>query len=281
VGTSVHVLAVLGAATWLALPVSGQRNSVTIYVDDGRPVAEAIKSLFDRHAVVITYEDPRFEWSGDIKDVTAEIRNPAAPSVTRRTFVPRGGILQASYDVSVATGQITDVGDALRRILEANDVGPAGGRFRVLESNGVFHVVPTAVRDARGSWVTQVSILDTPITLHRQGESGFALLYAIIEEVNRGGGFNLGFGLVPNNALARYQGDVEAANEPARDVLVRVLHAISGRLTWRLFCSPTDQSCFLNLGAVAEAPAEAAPILQLPPPRPGDPTPAFRLPPRN
>jgi len=53
----------------------------------------------------------------------------------------------------------------------------------VLESAGVFHVIPTHVKDARGAWVTQTSLLDTPITLHLQDQNGHALLEAIANEV--------------------------------------------------------------------------------------------------
>jgi hypothetical protein len=277
VGTSNYVRVVLGVAAWLASSVGAQSNSVSIYVDDGRPVDAAIQSLVDRYPIVITYEDPRYEYSRDIKDVTDAIRNPLAPPATRRTLVPRGGILQASYDVSVATGQPTDTGEALRRILESNDVGPAGGRFRVLESGGAFHVVPTAIKNAGGSWVAQASVLDTPITLNLQGQSGYALLEAITKEVSRVGGTNIGFGGQAINALVRHRGDVEANTEPAREVLMRMLHAISDRFIWRLFYDPSGKYYVLNLGVVAERPSESTPIFQLPPPRPGDPTPAFRL----
>lgn len=70
-------------------------------MDDPRPVAEAIRSLTARHPVVITYEDPRYEYSGDTLDVTEQVRNPlnrnAAGSAVR-VLVPKGGLLQVSYD---------------------------------------------------------------------------------------------------------------------------------------------------------------------------------------
>lgn len=213
-------------AACLASPIGAQTSSASIYVDDPRPVAEAIRSLLDRHPVVITYEDPRFEYSGDIKDVTDAIRRSPAPPGTRRTLVPRGGILQMSYDVAAATGEPADMRETLRRILEANDVGPAGGRFKVLESGAVFHVVPTAIRDATGAWAAQPSVLDVPITLSVQEVNGFQLLDAIAGQIKAASGAAISAGGENlTNTLARYRGRLEATDEPARDVLVRALHA--------------------------------------------------------
>jgi hypothetical protein len=162
--------------------------------------------------------------------VTDAVRNPLAPPSTQRVLVPRGGSLQASYELSVATGQPTDMGDALRRIVAASDAGPAGGRFRVLEAGGVFHVVPTAVRNAEGAWVPQPSVLDTRISISVHGVNGFQLLDAIATEIEDASGLRIGVaGEKFNNALARYRGDMEAVDELARDVLLRALHAISER----------------------------------------------------
>jgi hypothetical protein len=266
------------AVSWTLL-AGAQTNVASIYVDDPRPVAAAIQSLLERFPVVITYEAPRFEYSRDIKDVTHAVRNPLAPPSTQRVLVPRGGILQASYELSVATGQPTDMGEALRRILEANNAGPAGGRFRVLEAGGVFHVVPTAIRNAEGAWVPQASVLDTRITISVHDVNGFQLLDAIATEIEDASGVRIGVaGENFNNTLARYRGDMEAADEVAREVLLRALHAISERFTWRLFYGAGVKYYVLNLDVAAERPNEQPQFMLPPPPRPGDPTPAFVIP---
>ncbi len=71
---------------------------------------------------------------------------------------------------------------------------------------------------------------------------------------------------------------MEAADELARDVLLRALHAISERFTWRLFYGPDLKYYVLNLDVAAERPNEQQPFVLPPPPRPGDPTPAFVIP---
>ncbi len=271
--------ALFAAAISLTSLAGAQTNVASIDVDDPRPVAAAIQSLLERFPVVITYEDPRFEHSRDIKDVTDAVRNPLALASTQRVLVPRGGILRASYELSVATGQPTDMGDVLRRILAANDTGPAGGRFRVLEAGGVFHVVPTAVRNAEGAWVTQASVLDTRISISVHGVNGFQLLDAIATEIEDASALRIGVaGEKFNNTLARYRGDMEAADELARDVLLRALHAISERFTWRLFYGPGVKYYILNLD-VAAAAAGDSPQFVLPlPPRPGRPDSRLRDP---
>jgi hypothetical protein len=274
--TSQCIRAALAAACWLAGAAVAQTNSVSIYVDDARPVAEAILSLTDNYPVVITYEDARYEYAGDLEDVTDAIRNPLGPPATRRVIVPRRHVLQASYDVPIETGR-PDIAQALRNILAANDVGTAGGRFRVIDAGGVFHVVPAQVRDGRGVWVEQGSVLDTPISVLVDSVDGHALLEAVVAEINEAAGVRVllnsqGF----MNTFARNKSSVQADGEPARDVLLRSLHSISRGFTWRMFYSPSDKYYVLNLalakGTVIEPPG--ATPRQLSAPRLGDPTPA-------
>ena len=68
-------------------------------VTDPRPVALAIAVLSERHGIAITYEDPRYEFEGDLKDVTSEVaRSPIKPG--QRILVPLGGALGLTYSIS-------------------------------------------------------------------------------------------------------------------------------------------------------------------------------------
>ena len=54
--------------------VLAQATRVDYIVDDPRPVAAAIDELTSRYGYLITYEDPPYSYSDDVKDVTAEVR---------------------------------------------------------------------------------------------------------------------------------------------------------------------------------------------------------------
>lgn len=254
--------------------VQGQTELANVYVNDHRPVKAAVSTLIRRYPVVITYEDPRYEYSGDILDVTAElrIRHPGAHT----TLVPRGGSLQASYQVSSDTGRPVDVASMLDGILEVKNLNPVGGRFAVRQSGDVFHIVPTEVRDSTGHWVKQRSILDTPITISSGEVSGYELMVEILKELSNASGIEVGLSAERfTNAFRNYKGSIQAQDEPARDVLLRALHSISERFTWMLSYapSPSDHYYVFAVDLVA-APAREIPVDLSKLPRPGEPTPA-------
>jgi hypothetical protein len=253
-----------------------QTETVSMEVTNGRPVAEAILSLTSRYHFIITYEDPRYEYSADIKDITDQVRNPlnaSARTSTNRVLVPVEGSLQVSYEARVGTdGRPADVRDTLQQILTANAASFLPGRFRVEQVGDVFHVIPTQVRDRRGNWVAQTSVLDTRITLPPQELRGDQMLEAITNAIGEATGTHIGLGLGSINPYYHFEGHLEARNEVARDVLLRTLHAINDRFTWRLLYGPDVKSYALNVRTVAAMTSEPAPI-DLPPIDPEQPSP--------
>ena len=108
--------------------------------------------LVARYGYVITFEDPRRTYEGDLQDVTALVRNDLnkyqfgrVPKVT----VPRGGrlTLQLPSSASATTQEMASVLDQLMRIQSRRS---EGGHFRVIQDEDVFHILPTEVRDRNG-----------------------------------------------------------------------------------------------------------------------------------
>jgi len=244
-------------------------------VEDARPLGAAVLSLLTRYPVVITYEDPRYQYSGDLQDVTERVRRNPNSTGKGRILVPRGGHLHASYEIAQETGTPVNMKDALNGVVAAKNLNAVGGRFAVYQSGDALHVVPVEVRDSNGAWVKQQSVLNTPITLSSGELDGYALMEAILKEVSDASGIKLGLAAENvTNTLGRYRGGIEAADEPARDVLLRALHSISPRLTWILNYDPSDRYYFFNVTVVAEPPPPEVPLDLSTLPRPGDPTPA-------
>ena len=267
---------VAAALLWLATVCQAQTVVVSMEVTDGRPVAETIRTLTKKYPTVVTYEDPRYEYPGDIKDVTEEVRSrlsgPAGAS-TKRILVPGGGTLRFSYEANVdANGRPANVRETLEAVLTANMNSAFPGRFRIEQTGEVFHVIPTQVRNQRGDWVAQASVLDARITLPRREMNGYEMLVAITEAVSDATGIHVGLTSGDANSFFNHSGYLQADNEVARSVLLRTLYAINNRFTWSLLYGPDVKWYALNISAVA--PTERAPFA--PPPIDPDQPPIFR-----
>ena len=271
----VTLVALTAASAGLSTNVCAQTETVSLIVNEPRPLSAAALSLIQRYPIMITYEDPPYEFAGDVR-----VRRTPRHS----DLVPIGGVLEASYQVSQSTGELVSVVDTIQRIVEAKNLNPVGGRFKVYPSGNVLHIVPAEVRDSTGNWVKQQSVLSTPITFATEELDSYQLIEAILKDVTATSGQDIRGpawqGL--ENPFVGYKGKVEARDEPAREVLMRVLHSISPRYTYWVSYDPSRHLYYFTVVLTA-APAPALP--ERPPvatPRPGDPTPVgppFR--PRN
>ena len=255
--------------------VQGQGGDAFLVVNDPRPVAEAVIQLMARHPVVITYEDPPYQYAGDLKDVTDEIRNPQAPARTdgRRTFVPVGGQLEVRYSVSSSSNKPTDLRGTLESIVQYKAALPAGGRFRVEQSGSVFHVIGSQVRDATGQWVEHRSVLDVPITLKSGDRSGYKTVLEILDEVTAKTGVKFAVSAMSVQKMLVGGSAIEAENEPAREVMLRTLQGMSDRLTWLLYYNSARQTYYFNIVAASVEPTIEIHGQPAVPARPGDPLP--------
>ena len=263
--------------TGVSANARGQTTDVNVLsVNDPRPLEAAVLSLIRKYDVSVTYEDPRYEYSGEMRDITDQVNKSSKPPKVR-TIIPIGGLLQASYAVSRQSGQLASPADAIHAIVDAQNANAMGGRFAVQQSGDTFHIVPTEVRDSNGAWINQQSVLDTRITFSSiDGESAESLVESVLKEVSSVSGQKLLVGLFPIGPTAvgggGYHTKVEAKNEPARDVLMSLLHSISPRLTWVLNYDPSDHSYYFNVMTIA-APPEPENTRTLIPPQPGTRTP--------
>lgn len=266
--------------------VVSQTYSVVLSVNDARPMAEAVLSLIRTYPVTITYEDPRYEYAGDLHDVERQASKTRHPPV--RWIAPRGGVLHATYDVSEATGTPVDMADAIQKIVDANNVARFGGHFELRQSGGTFHVVPTEARDSTGRWVRQRSLLDAPITFSSGGEKdGFGLIEAILHEVSIASGETIvgGRPAIASNCSSPGCIDnervVDATNEPAREVLMGLVTSLNPRYSWVLYYDASERCYYFSLVLGVDGPIPKVEHPRPRPPKPGDPTPGQRAPPSN
>lgn len=246
--------------------LSRSDDSITIAIMDARPVAAALQLISAEFPLEMTYEDPRYVYEGDLEDVTLEVRRDLAlyddPSQAPRVIVPRRSqALSAVIAISREPTSEADWMPAIDSVVQAQNELWSGGQFRVEESPGAVHIIPTAARNEAGQFVSQTPILSTRITIPPQELNGLSMISAICEAVSvaAGGTFSydnstilqslLKILRVPTGVLRRHRGVLAADDEPARDVLLRVLREVDEKRAWLVFVTfdPILDNYWLNV----------------------------------
>lgn len=216
----------------------------SIVVDDPRPVAAAIEEIEKVSGTPITYEDP-----------PVLERNHVTPMVQGAIgdgslLVPSGGSLRFTLPADASAKQVTA---AVETMVAAYNASHGAATFSVLH-DGLMHVVPKQSVNASNRLAAVTPLLDTRITLAAKPRRAMDMLAEICRAVSAASGRALGIATVPTNGLnARI--DIGAQDEPAREVLAKLVAASGLRLSWRLLYDPGLQAYYLNLPVIAEAPA--------------------------
>lgn len=223
-----------------------------------RPMADAILELQRRHGWIITYEAPPYEFAGDILDRTSLLSGDRRDG--RRVVGPRFRPLAFRYDSPDARP-----GEVLSAMLASYNQSGNGDEFHLMQAGDVSHVVPKSSRGPDGMLRSRQSRLGTPVTVEsvapdEEGRTAFEMLQLVLEQVPDVAGMpKVGLGTAPINLLMQSRLHDGAMNEPARDVLVRILAATGARLSWRLLCTPgggTYRVCAFNVHHVPPAPSQ-------------------------
>lgn len=213
----------------------------------GRPLADVVTQIETRFGWIVTYEDPPYVHDSEIADVSAAVRRDR--SKPGRTLVPLGGTLVFDLPVN-PTGSPAEPGATLGALLKDYARSGLPGGFALRQTPGMWHIVPTRMKGADAAIQPYQSILDSRISIPAANRDGLEMMSAFVEAVKREDP-RLVVGTIPLNAFASARFDFGAANEPARDALVRVMRAVSDRLSWRLLCAPgVGAICALNIHVV-------------------------------
>lgn len=217
-------------------------------VDYPRPLAAAVRQVEQHFGWVVTYEDTRYLYPGDIVDVTEQFRrDPTRPG---RILQMRNGSIDLTY-----TPASDSVEFQVREVLEALLVHSAErgntGEFGVERVTGGYHVVPIATRGRTGSRQAYSSPLDTPISLEFRNETALEFVFRLASAVTEASGLTVQPGTIPLNRLEQTRVAVGAQSEVARDVLWRTLRAIGEDLSWQMLCDVGERGlCAINLHSV-------------------------------
>lgn len=252
--------AVLGFILFAVLggTAKAQTSGTTLKITDSpRPVLQAIMDLTKKYGYVITYEDPKYVYQDDMKDVTQERRDLSQFPAGRapKTYELIGGGLtlklpnQAEIDESMMYGLLSQL------VQSWFDSNQGGGHFQVQQQDGIFHVSPTDARDSNGNWRSTQSILGSPISLPTQSRDDWQTYKAIGWAVSAVVGIKIvtlvNGGIVLGGAPDAKEYVLGAQDEPASSVLMRAFNIMGKRRTWYLLYEPTLRAYVLNIDDLA------------------------------
>jgi hypothetical protein len=243
-----------------------------LQVNEARPMKAVIDNLQRTTGIPVNYEDPRFEYSGDIQDVTDQVQSPAqkAAHPNVRIIVPKGGPL--ALDLTTASLK-PGVGDVLSLILQAKGQHESKGypgRFSITQTGNTLTVKPSAVLSASGTWKNAAAVMDTHISMPTKTRSGSEALIAFADALTKAQGIKIGIGRVPFVAFENAQTTVGASDEPAGTVLGRIFDQLSQYYrasvanvpySYSLLYDPGLKYYLLHVNALPQALPAAEPIL--------------------
>lgn len=228
---------------------AAQQEPIRIEVIDyPRPVAAAVLQIESQFGLVVTYEDTSYVHPSDIVDATDQVSRDRTTS--RRVFQMRNGNIDFTYTPRPGRSD-SQLGDVLRGMLEQSSLAGNTGEFRVDSVRGGYHVVPVATKGKSGLSEPYASPLEARITLSQLDGTGLEVMERLAEAISISAGRKVTPGTMPLGRFHRARVAVAAQNEPARDVLWRVMQSVGPDLSWQLLCSVGEKSrCAINIHPV-------------------------------
>jgi hypothetical protein len=240
--------------TLLALYGAAYAASQATAVHDPRPVAKAVAKLEMIYGWPITYEDPPYAHPSDLVDVTASVRHDTQDN---KTFIPRGGRLAFTYDLSSTNiPSMADVPAALtaiKRVLHSYANSRGAEMFTVMQADTIFHVVPTQFTNASGQLEKITPLLDMTISVPPKQRTGADLVDEICRTLSAATSQTVIVGTISTKTLGQHTTTVTASSAPARSVLDRLLQELDVPLSWRLLYDPSLRWYVLNVHPVTPA----------------------------
>ncbi|HSG40698.1 MAG TPA: hypothetical protein VLE27_13740 [Thermoanaerobaculia bacterium] len=220
-----------------------------ISVDDHRPLAALAREIEKRYQIVVTYEEGLWADSTEVEDVTriyAEHAGPGKAGPKVPVIVPRRMAFTFEYALDPAKGRPTDPEDLLSSLLRQYEAAGGPGSFRVEGRNGIYHLIPASLKNAKGQQVDASPVFSTPVKLADEERTVDDTLDEIVAQLNASSPVKVGWGFVPLNLFNQTKIRMAADGVPAREVMHQILEQLPRRVTWVLNYDPTTKRYYLS-----------------------------------
>lgn len=225
-----------------------ESSSIPNEITAARPLAELTTALQRETGKPVTYEDPVWEWSGELESIGSSNAAKWNRFPRRRHFVmqpiretPDGG----------STEWLTNM-------VKQYNSQENGSRFKVISSRLGVHVVPDQTPDGSGQLGTSKNLLDTLITVPTEARTATEHFRVLCEAVSAASGIEVRLGVGgPRPWLDDFFG-AESRQFPwgtsgvvAREATIELMMTSASSLSWKLFCQasrePRDRFCVMNI----------------------------------
>jgi hypothetical protein len=272
---------VVGAVTTLfacGSELQAQQRVATVSLEDHRALARAAEICERRLGVPINYEDPDYEYMGDLEDVTDRVSSASfrAANPGHRVMAPRRSKLnlRLPYDVD-DKGRARTPGAIVSKVIDAYGASDGAGKFMLRDERGSLTILPVQRKDNKGLLQPSSAIMNETITLAPGKRDGLATLGAFCDGLSGRLGHRVVLGTAPANLLARQVGELgQALSGSARDVLAQAFEGLrwndntsssKPRLAWAMLFDPGMNAYFLNVRVVmVDVPAPTGGVIREP-----------------
>jgi hypothetical protein len=119
--------------------ISYRGTRATMHTDAVRCLASSVYSFSKEYGVVIRYEDVPLYHRSDIVDMTSP--SYLATGRTDRIFIPRGGSLDGTFDVTIERKPVNMLA-AVQALLDAYARAGYPGSYKIANGDGIIEVLP-------------------------------------------------------------------------------------------------------------------------------------------
>jgi hypothetical protein len=205
---------------------------------------DVMDELTRRYGYIITLETPRYTYEDDLEKIGKVSADSLKP-----IYQPKLNPLSLTVPDSstISTDQMASV---LNQWVQKQAASAHGARYRIERDGTVFHLVPTEVRDRNGNWADQKSPFDTPISLSKEDRISYDSLVLVLNAIGAEEHMQFRPFQIPLTIMRNTHSIIEAKDEPARQVLTRILAATGNKLTWRTFYYEPMQSYMVSVFVV-------------------------------
>lgn len=224
--------AALITAIGVSRSVVDAQSQQRVSVYGTRPLSDALLELEKLHRWVVTYEDPYYEYQGEMVDFRPQIGPSSGPRARPMLFPPRRAFVFDYPTTDVATPDILVANLVSRYHNQYGDY-----EYRLVREGMWLHVLPSASNNTKGVWTPRASRLDVRVTLPNAERTVEVAIRSLVDAVNQAtAGSNITLGVGGERLFDRVKVRTRD-NEIARHVLMRVLESTGRRFRWHLLCT--------------------------------------------
>lgn len=211
----------IASMSWCSRPVLGETEVITVNTPNA--LLSVAKQLGRLYGQGVSFEGPMYEHVDDLVD-TERLTKPSRENVENceasSRINARFCYFTASYDVDPETRAPTSVVAAVRQIVQQYNEGANPGRFVVIETSHGPSIVATRIRSPTGDWKAVSPVLGHPISVGITNLTNVSALNAVLGAIQGAAEVQ-----IVGGSLKQPRGRISlhAENEPARDVLARLL----------------------------------------------------------